>query len=433
MGVLLLGCMVGEVETSTEGITPGCTMSSIQDPRRDREVLETYNGRVFLTAGNHLGWDIELAEGTPVYPLGCGIVRVARSAQGYGTLVVVIEHRLDRLIRLPNGNGEYVFVDRFLSIYGHLRPTSEFGGRGIAHALHVGDLVAPSTLIGYVENGQYNGDGAEHLHLGVRLQSASEAISSDPLAWFRGYDTTAHAFRAVYTDPRDAISVLRNAITPQDHIDAAVPASDHIPSVGIDAPVAVLPIVHPDGGGEAASAIDAVTVDDRSVIRDALGVFSDGRNDASDSLFADINGTDTASITDVVRASIDVGRIPLASYEVRLSAALSPNGPYRLRDQDWNPVRCVNTGSVDFELAGDGYLRCMAPRMAIFDVTFVSPDSVTVRERGTITGAPTRCTPLVGVDWILTDMVANQVVFAGPSNGLRCAQFGVRDFWQFPN
>jgi hypothetical protein len=101
--VLLPGCAMGTVE-SVEPLGEGasaCLLSEAKHPLPPTWALETYRGRGFLAAGNHLGWDIVAPEGTPVTPIGCGIIRAARSAQGYGTWVVVIEHRLPAPQNVP--------------------------------------------------------------------------------------------------------------------------------------------------------------------------------------------------------------------------------------------------------------------------------------------------------------------------------------------
>jgi hypothetical protein len=119
-----------------------------------------------------------LPEGAAVSAVACGTLVVYRPAEGYGTLVAVVEHSLSEAVRVPNGVGEMVEVRSFLSIYGHLRPSG----------LHEGARVSAGQVLGYVEQRGLNGDGDEHLHFGIRLQSMSEARYSDPTAWFRGYD-----------------------------------------------------------------------------------------------------------------------------------------------------------------------------------------------------------------------------------------------------
>ncbi|CAK8718150.1 hypothetical protein GMJAKD_07370 [Candidatus Electrothrix aarhusensis] len=42
-------------------------------------------------------------------------------------------------------------------------------------------------MIGYINDDAHNGDGAEHLHMGIRLSDKATAISHDS-AWYRGYN-----------------------------------------------------------------------------------------------------------------------------------------------------------------------------------------------------------------------------------------------------
>lgn len=53
--------------------------------------------------------------------------------------------------------------------------------------LQVGQCIQPERILGFINSDAYNGDGAEHLHLGFRVQSMDEAQRMDS-AWFRGYD-----------------------------------------------------------------------------------------------------------------------------------------------------------------------------------------------------------------------------------------------------
>ncbi len=209
LGILLAGCAPEDgIVTGAEEVVPVCPMNEVQDPRRGREALVTYRNRHFLSDGVHLGWDIDLPEGTPIYPIGCGIVRVARAAQGYGTFAVVIEHRLPTWMHMRTGGGYDEYTDRFLSIYGHLRPTPDRAGRMRRVQIYPGAMVTQNTIIGYVQYRGLNGDGNEHLHLGIRLQTAAEAAISDPRAWFRGYDRVP-TVRDDFADPEYTLTDLR--------------------------------------------------------------------------------------------------------------------------------------------------------------------------------------------------------------------------------
>lgn len=212
----MLACSDGMVEasggrTSLES-NVGCTVSTVRHPTSENEFARLYSGRSFLVDNVHIGYDVQLVEGTPIYPMACGTVRIYRAAQGYGTLVVVIEHHLSTPITVRNGLGVEVSIQNFLSIYGHLRRTSSRIG-GTALNWHDGDSVRPDQVIGYVQNAADNGDGGEHLHFGIRLQSATDAQATEPAAWFAGYDTTNGSRRRWYADPVLFVSALLNRST----------------------------------------------------------------------------------------------------------------------------------------------------------------------------------------------------------------------------
>jgi len=115
-----------------------------------------------------------------------------------------------------NAYGKLVSTRYIMSIYGHLRNTPN--RTGIPAILHVGQLVNKDTIVGYVNNSSYpdgtgkdpNGDGLEHLHLGIRLSDMLTAIKGDPRAWFRGYegDTT---FGEDFGAASVIINILRNS------------------------------------------------------------------------------------------------------------------------------------------------------------------------------------------------------------------------------
>jgi hypothetical protein len=115
-----------------------------------------YNNRDIGAAGGngrHLGQDLIARAGDSVYSIADGIIKVANtSSSGYGT-VVVIEHTL------PDSS-------KILSIYGHLSKS-----RGLN--VKVNQKVTKGTLLGFIGNDNENGDGAEHLHLGIKLGSWS--------------------------------------------------------------------------------------------------------------------------------------------------------------------------------------------------------------------------------------------------------------------
>lgn len=193
----------GENETIVDpiGAAPACEAGTIGYPVMDRRAYtHIYRNRGFYADGNHLGLDLGYPEGTPIYPIAPGVIRVYRPASGYGTLVVVIEHCTRLGFQATNGVGTFVHGQRFLTIYGHLRRTSGYG-TGRTLAWQVGSRVTPYDIVGYIQRDSDNGDGAEHVHLGVRLQTMSEAMAADPAAWFRGYDSASSSQRRWFADP----------------------------------------------------------------------------------------------------------------------------------------------------------------------------------------------------------------------------------------
>ncbi len=164
----------------------------------------SYDGRSFFYDQDHLGEDIKLDEGVPVRAIGDGIIKVYRSAEGYGELVVVIEHDLGRTYAFEDAYGNIVESRHILSICGHLRKSSERNGNGLnwreGQTISSGSVGTLNTIIGYVNNSSHpdggnpdpNGDGLEHLHMGIRLSDAQTAIQNDPRAWFRGYEQSTN-------------------------------------------------------------------------------------------------------------------------------------------------------------------------------------------------------------------------------------------------
>jgi len=146
----------------------------------------SYRGRSFYVDNVHLGEDIKLDEGMIIRSIAKGRIVYYGSASGYGELVVVIQHELATKLEFINAKGNRVESKFVLSIYGHLRKGKVRGDDDLN--LKVGDFVQQGRIIGFVNDDLNNGDGAEHLHMGLRLQSLDEAQRSDPSAWFRGYD-----------------------------------------------------------------------------------------------------------------------------------------------------------------------------------------------------------------------------------------------------
>jgi hypothetical protein len=152
----------------------------------------SYGGRGFYYDKNHLGEDIRLPEGAPVHAIGPGKIVYYGPAPSYGELVAAVEHELGAPCEFVAATGTSVRTDKILSIYGHIR-TCDLRSNGSCTGLTVGSDVTKDSIIGYVNdhnddpNLDHNGDGKEHLHLGIRLSSAEQARKTDGGKWLRGY------------------------------------------------------------------------------------------------------------------------------------------------------------------------------------------------------------------------------------------------------
>ena len=195
-----------------------CTLDKMAYPTTasdfgDNHLL--YGNRGFLAVYNnekHLGRDIIYSEGTAMHPIGCGTLRFYGPASGYGTLVAVIEHKLSQPMKVVNGDGSQTQFTNFLSIYGHLRNTPQQSS-GTKLPWSVGQEVHPQDIVGYTQADALNGDGPEHLHLGIRLQTVKDAKVVDPSAWFRGNDTPGDGqYKKYYTDPKTFLPALNNSL-----------------------------------------------------------------------------------------------------------------------------------------------------------------------------------------------------------------------------
>lgn len=195
--------------------TQNCTVDAVRYPTTLEDFQKLlYGNRGFLTEYNgskHLGHDIIYAEGIAIHPIACGKIVYYGPANGYGTLVIVIEHKLAVPLTVINGDGTTTTITAFLTIYGHQRKTQQMNG-GNALTWQVGDYVGQNDIISYVQGDAANGDGPEHLHLGIRLQSMTEAKAVDPSAWFRGNDSADGKYKKYYTDPAIFIPKVQAAL-----------------------------------------------------------------------------------------------------------------------------------------------------------------------------------------------------------------------------
>ena len=209
---LLSACAVGtpsskkakglEVESSES-----CNVNFVRYPTTADDFADDhllYGHRGFLDVyqnHKHLGRDIIYPAGTGISPISCGKIVFYGPAQGYGTLVAVVEHNLLQPISVVNGDGETVQISKCLSIYGHLTRFKKSTGEPLPWK--VGDLITPQHYLGYIQTDKLNGDGPEHLHFGIRLQSLSEAQATEPKYWFRGNDTAGVGeYKKYYADPK---------------------------------------------------------------------------------------------------------------------------------------------------------------------------------------------------------------------------------------
>ncbi|MCP4599807.1 MAG: peptidoglycan DD-metalloendopeptidase family protein [Proteobacteria bacterium] len=163
--------------------------------------------------GQHLGEDTAHSHKTPVYAVANGVVRQVQrgTSNGYGS-VVVIEHRLPK--------GEIV-----QSIYGHL-----CNHEGNQIPINIDELqykfVTKGQLVGYIGqhtgdtctptcersasitcsgcDGDENGIGREHLHLGIRRGAYNEI--------YCGLTGKPGCTRANYYDPSDFISRRKKSL-----------------------------------------------------------------------------------------------------------------------------------------------------------------------------------------------------------------------------
>ena len=153
-------------------------------------------GRLFYFDYNHLGVDVYAEEGDTVRAIYDGVIRHYESAGGYGDLVVVIEHSYNEAWKKSS------LPAVFISVYGHLRKEM-IRKNGIALRWKEGDFIRKGEIVGFINDDENNGDGGEHLHFGIRLQSADEAKKTDSGRWLRGYDNRQGLKLKYFMNPID--------------------------------------------------------------------------------------------------------------------------------------------------------------------------------------------------------------------------------------
>lgn len=167
----------------------------------------SYAGRYFFYHQDHLGEDIALPVKTPINAIGPGVIKYYAKASGYGELVAVVEHDLGEPYEFTNAYGQKVTTRYVLSIYGHLRRCMNRRDHSTCTVLKIGDSVTAEIIVGYVNDDAHNGDGAEHLHMGIRLSDAATAKLRDPKAWFRGYERRT-TFGTDFAAASEVIAIL---------------------------------------------------------------------------------------------------------------------------------------------------------------------------------------------------------------------------------
>ena len=138
-------------------------------------------GRLFYFNYNHLGIDLVAREGDTVRAIYDGVIKNYEAANGYGELVAVVEHSY------TNRWKENLLPRHFLSIYGHIRK-EKIRDSTAALSWKNGETIKRGDVIGFINDDAHNGDGGEHLHLGIRLQTAEASKALDGGRWLRGYD-----------------------------------------------------------------------------------------------------------------------------------------------------------------------------------------------------------------------------------------------------
>ncbi len=192
-----------------------------QFPVPVEQYFNWYNGRSFYYDQVHLGEDVDLREGTAIRAIGDGVV-VAYKADGFylsngqvggfGELYAVIEHDLGQPYEFVDANGHSQFVRYIRSIYGHMRASQARGGPQLTW--QQGDVVRAGDIIGYINDSSHpwdgvspdhNGDGLEHLHMGILLNTN---ITSN-----LGYDYGNQVQAPHFTAPSAAISLLMAGVS----------------------------------------------------------------------------------------------------------------------------------------------------------------------------------------------------------------------------
>lgn len=150
--------------------------------RKDRAWLwQILWGRLFYFDYNHLGIDVYALEGDTVRAIYDGVIRYYGPANGYGELIAVVEHTYSHKWK------DHIIPSQFISLYGHIRSHCLRDSSTIL-PWKEGDRIRRGDIIGFINDDDHNGAGGEHLHFGIRMQTAESAKAADGGLWLRGYD-----------------------------------------------------------------------------------------------------------------------------------------------------------------------------------------------------------------------------------------------------
>lgn len=136
-----------------------------------------YSKDLGYPAGYHLGLDVPMPKGTPIYALNYGKVIDEGFSDSFRPYPVWIE-TVDNP-KTPQDETGYV------EIYGHLSQ----------EVVNEGQMVTPGQLIGYSGEQTYKGtttpDGSgEHIHFELRKPKGSGYVAVDPTNWLEGAEGT---------------------------------------------------------------------------------------------------------------------------------------------------------------------------------------------------------------------------------------------------
>lgn len=167
-------------------------------------------GRLFYFDYNHLGIDVYASEGDTVRAAYDGVIRYYGPANGYGELIAVVEHQYHHKWK------DQIIPPQFLSLYGHIRSRCLRDSSAIL-PWKEGDHIKRGDVIGFINDDDHNGAGGEHLHFGIRVQTAEAAKTTDSGLWMRGYDNRKGEYLRYFLNPIELYGrYIRFVFDPED-------------------------------------------------------------------------------------------------------------------------------------------------------------------------------------------------------------------------